>query len=159
MDLITEELELIRKKRDGLLLPADVVEFARNKDTALHSEFEWDDSIAAERYRLEQAREIIRVRVSVLKTDDEPITVRTYWSLPSDRAASGGYRALPDVLSNAKMRTELEQSAIAEMDSFKRKYQTIRELGRVFVEMDAAKRRILRREITSQQTSKRAASV
>ena len=60
-----QELEQIRKANDGELRPADVVEFARNPDTALHSRFTWDDDKAAAEYRLWQARELIRVVVQL----------------------------------------------------------------------------------------------
>lgn len=55
---------------------------ARNESSALHSHFEWDDSAAAEGYRLQQAEQLIRrVRVVVLREDDKPaIRVRAYVS-------------------------------------------------------------------------------
>lgn len=35
--------------------PSDVVELARDENTALHNLFTWDDSVAAERYREHEA--------------------------------------------------------------------------------------------------------
>jgi hypothetical protein len=46
--------ELAKLKKRGKLSPSDVVEFARDEKTALHSCFEWDDSVAAREYRLHQ---------------------------------------------------------------------------------------------------------
>ena len=55
------------ENRQGRLDPQSVVAAARNKKSPLHKQFEWDDTKAAEKYRLEQARELIRlVRVEVV---------------------------------------------------------------------------------------------
>ena len=50
----------------GALNPEDVISAARNKNSALHDRFQWDDSAAAHQYRLEQARRLIRVAVTVI---------------------------------------------------------------------------------------------
>ena len=59
---VSQELEEIRKRHIGILRPRDVVKYAENPDTALHDKFEWDDSLAGAKYRLQQAAEIIRIR-------------------------------------------------------------------------------------------------
>ena len=56
---VGEELERIRSLT-GKLLPKDVVKEAQKKKSPLHSAFEWDDEIAGEKYRVSQARTIIR---------------------------------------------------------------------------------------------------
>lgn len=65
-DSVAHELTEIAAQHGGLLLPADVVAEARSVASPLHHYFEWDDSVAAEAYRLDQARVLIRsVRVVV----------------------------------------------------------------------------------------------
>jgi len=44
----------------GTLRPRDVIEDARPEDSPMHSYFEWDDGIAGNKYRIQQARELIR---------------------------------------------------------------------------------------------------
>lgn len=39
--------------------PEEIVDKARDESTELHKCFEWDDTKAAERYRLHQARQIV----------------------------------------------------------------------------------------------------
>ena len=56
--------------RKGKLTASQVLEVARSPDSPLHPCFEWDDSIAAEQWRLEQARELIR-RVKIVVEIDE----------------------------------------------------------------------------------------
>ena len=47
--------------KHGAVTPSLVVEFAKDETTELHKRFEWDDTAAAEQYRLNQARRVIRV--------------------------------------------------------------------------------------------------
>lgn len=61
---VREALE--RLERDGRLTAAGVLDSARDSASPLHRCFEWDDSVAGERYRLDQARRLIRsVRVEI----------------------------------------------------------------------------------------------
>ncbi|MGE5562892.1 MAG: hypothetical protein ACM3ZV_06220, partial [Bacillota bacterium] len=86
-------------------------------------------------YRLWQAREIIRVRVTM-----EPrinAETRAYVSLYSDRKQpGGGYRAIADVLSDEERREELLQQALRDMEAFKHKYIQLKRLAPVFAAMD-----------------------
>lgn len=137
-ELIRAELEQIRQSHGGLLRPEDVVKFARNKRTALHAEFEWDDEKASAEYRLWQARNVIRVAVTVLPSphsDQEP--VRAYVSVVSDRVQpGGGYRAIADVMTNDEMRAELVNEALGEVKRWRRKYERLRELVPIFRAID-----------------------
>lgn len=64
----------------GKLTPALVVDVARDPDHVLHNRFEWDDSIAGERYRRDQAHELIRsVRVNYVSArTEEPLSIRAF---------------------------------------------------------------------------------
>src|SRR5690348_5499317 len=64
---IGEELEKLSGDA-GELTPDVVVEAARNPRNVLHKHFEWDDQKAAEAFRLDQARCLIR---SVVVEDDD----------------------------------------------------------------------------------------
>jgi hypothetical protein len=141
---VNEELEQIRRANGGLLRPEDVVRFARNKRTALHEEFEWDDAKASAEYRLEQARKVIRITVELLPaphSSQEPI--RAYVSVSSDRSQpGGGYRAIGDVLTDDDLRTELVNDALAEVKRWRRKHERLQELVPIFraIEKVEAKR-------------------
>ena len=137
-ELIRAELEQICQSHGGVLRPEDVVAFARNERTALHSEFEWDDVKASAEHRLWQARTVIRVTVTVLPSphaDQEP--VRAYVSVVSDRVRpGGGYRPLAEVMTNDEMRAELVTEALGEVKRWRRKYERIRELVPIFRAID-----------------------
>lgn len=72
MRLTDEVVEAVKELEDrqGRLLPSEVLNAARNEDSPLHGFFEWDESLAAEAYRLEQARELIR-RIKIEVVFDE----------------------------------------------------------------------------------------
>ena len=133
---ICEELEEIRRQSDdGTIKPEAVVAYAENPETALHSRFEWDQDKAAHQHRLWQAREIIRVHVTILPQDERP--VRAYVSLPSDRVKpGGGYRGIADVLENPDWRAELLAVALDELGRWQAKYKHLNELSRIFAEAE-----------------------
>ena len=139
---VSEELAEIQRQNNGLLDPQMVVDYARNPETALHSRFEWDDTEAAEKYRLWQARQIIRMELVVI---EEPVTkqtiqIRQYVSLPSDRIITGrerkGYREITSVLKDDEKRQELFEAAKQDMIIFKRKYQMLRQVSKVINAID-----------------------
>jgi hypothetical protein len=69
-DEVARELEDI-KEENGLLTPSLVVERARDSMSVLHACFEWNDTTAAEKYRLQQARTLI-LNVQVIVKHSEP---------------------------------------------------------------------------------------
>jgi hypothetical protein len=132
---IAQELEIIAAEHDGLLRAGDVVEYARDPRTMLHGQFTWDDTVAAEAYRLWQARSIIIANVTVKRTDVQP--VRAWVSLQDDRAQpGGGYRSLDAVMSHQEMRQQLLRQALADGRRWMSKYRALKELEPVFAALD-----------------------
>lgn len=132
--LATQELQALHAaSKNHMLTPQAVVEQARDESSALHNYFEWDDTVAAEEFRIEQARRIIRVAVTVLTCPDGvDRKVRAFVSLKPDQADGKGYRAMGKVLSNAKMRKQLLDSAYADLERFQKRYADLQELASVF---------------------------
>ncbi|RRU74158.1 hypothetical protein [Stenotrophomonas maltophilia] len=126
--------ELEQLKTAGVIRPADVVSRAADPESAMHSWFEWDDGEAAQAYRLQQARQLLRVFVTVQAKDSSP--VRAFVSLGSDRYGEGGYRALAEVLSDEQMRAQLLADAIKELRTSEKKYRQLQELSGVWSALD-----------------------
>lgn len=130
-----KELELIRKQHNGLLRPVDVVEFARNENTALHSKFTWDDTKAAHEYRLWQARQLIAITITI-ETPTVP-EHRTYVSIKEHRRTpDGGYRKTVEVLTEEQSRKLLLKQALDELKDMKRRYSSLIELSEIFTLVD-----------------------
>lgn len=127
---IRKELnEICHEHNDEKLQAEAVVQRAQDPDSALHSQFEWDDGKAAHQHRLMQARSLIR-RILVTMPDDSTETaVGKYVSLRSDRRLpGGGYRETQSVLSNAELLAELEATAKADLDGVLRRYEMLKGL-------------------------------
>lgn len=140
---VEHELSLIAKKHDGLLRAEDVVAFARNKKTALHSQFTWNNTRAAEEYRLWQARQIIRVTLTTLpETNNE---IRAYVSMTADRyTPGGGYREITKVMTVKQTRGELLAQALAELKMWQERYRHLRALVPIFEAREAVERRAVK---------------
>lgn len=140
---IRAELELVRNNNAGLLRAEDVVEFAKNENTALHSQFEWADTKAAHQYRLAQARRVIRLAITIVRTPDANRVVSLYVSLTPDRVvAGGGYRPLIDVLTQREKREQLLRQALGEFERVRKKYDTLLELAPIFSAIDVVSQEI-----------------
>lgn len=135
-----EELKRIAAEHGGVLMPADVVESARPKNSPLHSRFTWDDNEAAEKYRLWQARQLIAVTVSYIGPEREGAErMRVFVSLTSDRV-DGGYREVEAVMIDPGQREIMMADALEEMERFQKKYADLQELAEVFSAMKRARR-------------------
>lgn len=130
---IIAELNRIASRHGGLLKPEDVVHAAASDKSPLHSRFDWEDTEAARKWRLHQARNLIRVTVSYIGGNKEDL-VRVFVSLTPDRE-DGGYRSTAAVLSDPGYRKQLLADALSEMKCFEQKYAALRELVEVFKAM------------------------
>ena len=141
---VKSELKALAKKNRGVLNPKKVVEFAKDPKTALHSKFTWDNTKAATEYRLWQAREIIRVSVTVLDGDDKK--VRAFVSLSQDRHGKGGYRDIKDVLSSEELRIMMVNEILDEYYRIESKYNTYAELEPIYKAVRQVSRRVKKKK-------------
>lgn len=138
-DLVMEELKSI-EDRDGVLKPEAVVEFARNKKSALHTQFNWDNNDAAQKYRLWQARQLIRIKVVTIKTENDEVVTNAFVHFDSDANQEGGYRHIVKVLNDDLLKEQMLNNALRELQTFKKKYAELRSLSQlqeVFEAIDA----------------------
>lgn len=130
-------LKSIAEKHDGLLAAYDVVKAAKSPRSQLHGYFNWDDSSAAQAYRLEQARHLIRATIQYIDVAGGIKEVSVFCSLSSDHE-EGGYRQTIDVLANKEYRDTLLADAMAEMKAFVEKYENLKALAVVIKQMKKA---------------------
>ena len=136
-DHVSIKAELARLTEDGVIKPVDVVEAARDKKSALHECFTWDDGEAAHQYRLVEARNLLRVYV----VQEESVTenVRAFVSLTTDRAQEGGgYRIMADVMSDDELRAQLLRDALVQLRNVQMRYKHLQQLAGVWREVEAA---------------------
>jgi len=113
-----EELARIEQQNGALKAP-DVVDEARPKDALLHPAFEWNDQVAAELHRQDQARHLIRA-VQVVNSDSEPQSVYVHISntnsyMPVETVVSQTDLYM-DAYKSACSRIKEAQAALAELE-------------------------------------------
>lgn len=117
----------------------DVVEAARPETAPLHPYFEWDDAVAAELFRVEQARGLVRsieVRVEV-RPGPEPIAawVRQYHHVivpqGPDVPPQPRYMPVQVIQQRGDLTRQIIESAARELRGWKERYGTYRYLQHV----------------------------
>lgn len=142
--VLTPEVEQafsrLMERNGGILLPAHVVQSAQDPNNPLHKLFTWDNTEAATRWRLQEARQLI----SSYEVYFEPlnIRVRAFSALSADRSSGGGYRSLNEVMSQAPLREQLLQQAFKELEAAQNKWRYLQELSEVWGAVDTAKARV-----------------
>lgn len=127
-----EQME--RLEAVGNLTPKHLLDANREVGSPLHDEFEWDDGVAAEKYRENQAAYFIRqIVVERESVSSEPVSVRAFVSTGAD--SNHSYLSISRVLSDRELRANLLSMAKAEMCAFRAKYESLEELSDVFQAM------------------------
>lgn len=122
---MTIETELMQIKGSQEFLKAeDVVDWAEaHPKSELWKQFEWHDDVAAQQYRIWQARRIIALHIT---TEDG---VRSMISLSIDRGLpGGGYRGLNDILADKTLHEIMLDDALAELERVRNKYAQLKAL-------------------------------
>lgn len=120
-------LELTRiYEKNNRLDPSEIVEESRSTSAPLHPCFEWDDQKAAEKYRESQASCIIRSIVTIQEKSKHPQEIRAFVHVQNT------YKPIHVVINSEEQMAELLRSALLELEAFRKKYNSIKELAPVF---------------------------
>ena len=114
-------LAKIAEQQKGRLTPPAVVEAARDTRNPLHKHFEWDDAVAAESYRLDQARMLIR---SVALVGDGEDDARPAFLSIADKGGTS-YRTVQDVLDSADLQSAVLAAAERDLAAFEKRYRAL----------------------------------
>jgi hypothetical protein len=132
-----EELERIRVKHNGRLEPEWVVHNAKSPRNPLHDLFEWDDNVAAQNWRIDQARSVIRSVEVVVEQAPEAKQVRAFVSVVQERDRS--YTSVQHAMSDENLRKQVLMQALAELEAWRKRYAELVELATVFASIDEAR--------------------
>lgn len=131
---ICEELE-----RSGGLTPERLVDVSRAEDAPLHGEFEWNDDVAAEKYRVEQARSLIRcliVRQDPAEEERRTVTVKPPARAFFNLTRGQGYESVARIVQSKDKMARLLGNAFRDLRSFRQKYDALQELNQVMGAID-----------------------
>lgn len=122
-----------------------IVQDAKKEDSPLHNYFEWDDQVAANEYRTEQARYLLRhINVVVRKPDGQEEEVRAFHSVtakvitPAVNGQGSNFVSLQSALSDEEWRQEIIGKAFKELESWRRRYATYKELAKAVEAVERA---------------------
>lgn len=124
---LRDQLEAVRIEY-GALTPPNTVAAARPEDAPLHPRFTWDDSVAGERWREVEARELIRsVLVTYKETDRGKSSVRGYVSVPKSETTARQYVPTEEALLDPLTRELVLLDARRELRAFRVRYGHLEE--------------------------------
>jgi hypothetical protein len=113
------------EREDGSILPEDVVAVAENPGHALHSDFEWDNEIAGPKYRLGQARSLIRAVRLHYKTSSVPLAIQIPAYVRDLRAETSGYRAVLQIRDDRDVARDTVIDAMSRAAAAMRRAKTL----------------------------------
>ena len=116
------------------LTPKNVLDANRDESAPLHNEFEWNDSVAAEKYRIDQAGQLIRMLCIKPDTDAKNQTpIRAFFVTSECKS----YESINVIIKTEDKYAELKARAYAELQSFQKKYAMISELDTLMTMIDS----------------------
>ncbi len=110
--------------------PDEIVKYAReHKDSELHKCFTWDDSAAAVKWRIHEARSIIGnlVIVKDQNEESEPMYIRIF-----HKTAETNYQPISLYVKDMDKYQMLLDEAMRELRAFKKKYANLSELQEIW---------------------------
>ena len=126
---------------DGKVTSQSFLEYSRPEESETHSMFEWDDTIAAEKYRLRQAGAIINQLEVKLEFENSPaheaeikvVPIKAFMNVSAKAPTEAGvFINAVTVQQKDEYRNTVLQNALSELRAFQRKYANFSEFSKVF---------------------------
>ena len=111
-----ERLEYITLKNRGRVTPEMVVEEAKLKSSVFHNYFEWNNTEAAEQYRLQQARSLINHIVEVVVIEGKQSKQRSFFSI-NNGGGNKAYVTIRTAVTKSNYRIQLLNQLISTMEN------------------------------------------
>ena len=123
----------------GMIDPKSVVVMAKDESNILHNCFEWEDTKAAEGYRILQAKSLIRSIVVVDEKKDveeKYIVTRAFVNVPMSKEGIKSYHTISAAMENDYSKAMLLKQAERDMIIFQTKYVGLSELSEIMLAMN-----------------------
>jgi hypothetical protein len=144
--VIAPVLFRLEQERGGFT-PADVLAEARDPGSPLHRFFEWDDTVAAEKHRLQVAATLTRsvvYRVMTIGPEMQKYTPVFPTVKQIDQAGVEGrkYRSLPYVLEQPDLKKQMMDQAVQKLEATIRHFRTLEALASEVPELETVLQRV-----------------
>lgn len=125
---IGEHLEGLRAAHSGLTARL-IVDDAKPETSPTHNQFDWDDSEAADKWRLHQARNLL-ISIVTKTTDDETAEpMRAFVVVTEDDDQH--YTSVAAVMADQDLLDQVLRRALRELEVFEKKYGAYKQLAGV----------------------------
>lgn len=133
-------IDLQRSLGKDSITAKELLDASRDETAPLHSCFEWEDSVAAEQYRIYQARHLIgSIEIEYVKNDTPtPLARSRYFINVVSNApkVQGKFATIDVAFNNDDYRVAVLKNALRELRAFQNKYSSYKELASVFKSID-----------------------
>ena len=131
-------IEKIIKKK-GKVTPASLLDEAKHDKHPLHDYFEWNNTIAAEKYRRVQAGYLIRhITIESKAGEDNPVSIRAFISVMSDNNKKH-FTTITSAMKDPALRNQVLQKAMEDLVVWEKRYKDLKEFSSVFEAIKAVK--------------------
>lgn len=121
----------------GYVTPHDLVADAQVEESPLHGLFEWDDTVAADRHRVWNARRVLSgLRVVLQVKPDQAAEPTVAWCSVTIKDGPRAYVALAEVIQDPDMRAQALGAALKMLAAARKRYAHLEELAGVFTELE-----------------------
>lgn len=121
----------------GGVTTRDVVDAARSENSPLHVYFEWDDKIAADKYRLDRARNMLSaIKVRYIE-NDQPKEARAFQVTRTQAYEDSPrqYRSFQVLHGDSAFAAQMMENAVDDLVSWRRRYEPYTDMWLKFGDM------------------------
>jgi len=118
----------------GVLTPATVISDAKDKDSPIHSYFEWDNKKAGNKHRLHQARSLMNsILVKIVYPDNSESKIRKFHNITieyskEEKKSERGYVSVDVVVQSRELTAQVVEFARSELAAWSNRYRQYEKL-------------------------------
>lgn len=129
---------------NGKITPRDLVIAAKPKKSPIHKFFDWNDSSAAEKWRIHQARMIIGNLVVEIE-EDQDVKAFFNYTVDENEEKERSYYSFDAAKANENIWNSVIESSLKELEHWQAKYKLYKELKSVYLAIETNKQKIRRK--------------
>lgn len=134
--VVGEAVEEIRRKHHGKVPVREYVDMARPRDSPIHNTLTWVDSVAAEKWRLKEASEVISAIVVVVN-EEAPTTSRAPLYIGVGTAGTGStYMRTIDAMSDQDIRRQVMARELGTLRGMQRRLASYQEFEPIWAAIE-----------------------
>lgn len=131
--VVGERVAEINARIGETFSPKDVIEDARPKNSPLHPCFEWSNKKAADAWRQEQARYLIRsLEIVTIQENAEPVRELAYVSVGENKVGGSAYIPTSVAMTSEAWSDKVIADARAQLAGWRRRYGHLATIAKGF---------------------------